>query len=146
MKVVNVEALIAEARRTGDLAPFNRAVPYLRYLGVEIHRNESGPVLRLPFQEKLIGNPELPALHGGITGALLESAAIALVILQIEAPRMPKIVNITVDYLRPGRPQDTFAWGRITRAGRRIVSVQTLAWQSARDNPIATASARFLII
>jgi len=143
---MNVEALIAEARRSGDLAAFNRAVPYLRFLGVETHRDRDGPVLKLPFQQKLIGNPDLPALHGGITGALLESAAIALVILEVEAPRLPKIVNITVDYLRPGRPQDTFAWGRITRLGRRIVSVQTQAWQAERDNPIATASARFLII
>lgn len=143
---MSVETLIAEARRSGDLAAFNRSVPYLRFLGVEMRRDESGPMLRMPFQEKLIGNPDLPALHGGITGALLESAAIALVILEVEAPRLPKIVNITVDYLRPGRPEDTFAWGRITRSGRRIVSVQTQAWQSARANPIATASARFLII
>lgn len=143
---MSVETLIAEARRSGDLAAFNRSVPYLRFLGVEMRRDESGPTLRMPFQEKLIGNPDLPALHGGITGALLESAAIALVILEVEAPRLPKIVNITVDYLRPGRPEDTFAWGWITRSGRRIVSVQTQAWQSARANPIATASARFLII
>lgn len=143
---MSVETLIAEARRSGDLAAFNCSVPYLRFLGVEMRRDESGPTLRMPFQEKLIGNPDLPALHGGITGALLESAAIALVILEVEAPRLPKIVNITVDYLRPGRPEDTFAWGWITRSGRRIVSVQTQAWQSARANPIATASARFLII
>lgn len=142
---MTLEELIRRARADGDIAAFNRAIPYMRFLGTEFVRDDDGPALKLPFQDKLVGNPNLPALHGGVTGALLESAAIATVILEVEAPKLPKIVNISIDYLRPGRPLDTYAWGRITRLGRRIVNVQTAAWQGARDNPIAAASAHFLI-
>jgi acyl-coenzyme A thioesterase PaaI-like protein len=143
---MSFDELIRQARASGDVAAFNRAVPYMRFLGTELVAPPAGPLLRMPFQPKLIGNPSLPALHGGVTGALLESAAIAMVILEVDAPRLPKIVNISIDYLRPGRPVDTFAWGRITRLGRRIVNVQAAAWQGEdRDNPIATASSRFLI-
>ena len=134
-----------QARRDGDLSAFNAVVPYLGFLGIDFHQDGAEPALKMPFQEKLVGNPTLPALHGGVTGALLESAAIATVILQVETPKLPKIVNIAIDYLRPGRPIDTFAWGRITRQGRRIVNVQAVAWQDDRDNPIASASAHFLI-
>ena len=140
-----LDELIRQARVSGDVSAFNDAVPYMRFLGTEFRRGAGGPALCMPFQPKLIGNPNLPALHGGVTGALLESAAIATVILEVEAPRLPKIVNISIDYLRPGRPADTYAWGRITRLGRRIVNVHASAWQDDPENPIATASSRFLI-
>ena len=142
---MSLEELIRRGHAEGDVSAFNRAVPYMRFLGTQFRRGDDGPVLVLPFQEKLVGNPHLPALHGGVTGALLESAAIATMILEVDAPKLPKIVNITVDYLRPGRPRDTYAWGRITRPGRRIVNLRAAAWQDDRDSPIATASARFLI-
>ncbi len=140
-----VEDLIREARASGDLTAFNQAVPYMRFLGTRFEPSEDGPMLNLPYRESLIGNPMPPALHGGITGALPESAAIAVVILEVDAPRLPKIVNLTIDYLRPGRPVDTRAWGRITRHGRRIVGVQASAWQDDRERPIATDMGHFLI-
>ena len=119
--------------------------PYAAYLGIraEVHGNEL--LFVLPQDEKCIGNPTLPALHGGVTGALLECAAIATVIAEVDTAELPKIVNLAIDYLRPGRPLDTFARGRITRQGRRVVNVQVQAWQQRPEVPIATASAHFLI-
>ena len=58
---------------------------------------------------------------------------------------VPKTITITVDFLRSGRPEDTYAQGIITKRGRRVVNVRTEAWQGARDRPIAIANAHFLI-
>ena len=58
---------------------------------------------------------------------------------------LPKIVTITIDYLRSGRPLDTFAKASITRQGRRVVNVTAEAWQEDRTRPIARGNAIFLI-
>lgn len=142
---MSLTKLMRQARRSGDLAALNAAIPYHRYLGLEVRRDPEGLLLVMPFDDKLIGNPTLPALHGGVTGALLECAAIATVMAEVDTEALPRIVNISIDYLRPGRPLNTLARGRITRQGRRVVNVQAQAWQQSQDEPIATASAHLLI-
>ena len=52
---------------------------------------------------------------------------------------------MTIEYLRPARPHDTFAWGIITKQGRRVANLRVEAWQSDPDQPIAIAFAHFLI-
>jgi acyl-coenzyme A thioesterase PaaI-like protein len=54
-------------------------------------------------------------------------------------------VTITVDFLRSGRPVDTFATGVFTRQGRRVVNMSVEAWQEDRSRPIARANAIFLV-
>ncbi|MCC6522604.1 MAG: PaaI family thioesterase [Polyangiaceae bacterium] len=101
---------------------------------------------KMRYADHLIGNPALPALHGGAIGALLESTAIFQILWDAETIVLPKTVNITVDYLRSGRPLDTFARGIITKHGRRVVNVRVEAWQEDRTRPIALANGHFLIL
>ena len=58
---------------------------------------------------------------------------------------MPKIVNITVDYLRSAGPRDVIAAAKVTKQGRRMVNVFAEAWQDDRSKPVASASAHFLV-
>ena len=51
-------------------------VPYVTFLGVEFDRKGDELVAILPFSPKLIGNPALPAIHGGVTASFLEITAI----------------------------------------------------------------------
>jgi len=51
-------------------------VPYVAYLGVDFDRRGDELTAILPFQDKLIGNPLLPAIHGGVTAAFLEITAV----------------------------------------------------------------------
>jgi acyl-coenzyme A thioesterase PaaI-like protein len=50
-----------------------------------------------------------------------------------------------MQYLRSGKPHDTYARAVINRAGRRIASVTVEAWQEARDSPIAFLHGHFLV-
>ncbi|MBT3332143.1 MAG: PaaI family thioesterase [Rhodospirillaceae bacterium] len=136
---------ILAARQSGDLQPLIDAVPYFRWMGLRVDRQGDELITVMPFQKMLIGNPMLPALHGGTTGALLESAAMISLIGAQDQSTLPKIINITVQYLRPGRDLDSFATGIVTKQGRRIASVQAIAWQKNRDKLFATASTHFLV-
>ena len=120
-------------------------IPYARFLGVrmELHGDEMTAVL--PFAEHLIGNPLLPALHGGVIGAFMEMTAIGQLLVAENLMRQPRPVDVSIDYLRSGRPLDTYARALIKRVGRRIANVQVEAWQEARGNPIAALHGHFLL-
>ena len=141
----NIAEGIAAARQSGDLQPLITAVPYFRWLGLRVDRRDEELITVMPFQDMLIGNPMLPALHGGITGAFLESAAMISLIGAMATPKLPKTINITIEYLRPGRAVDTYATGIVTKQGRRVASVRAHAWQQDRNKLIATASTHFLM-
>jgi len=120
-------------------------MPYARFLGLQTLVSGDEVTVIMPFDDKLIGNPMLPALHGGSTAALLEMTAMAQVALSFPGPRLPRPINVTVAYLRTGRPIDVFARARISRAGRRVAHVHAEAWQEERQQPIASLTAHFLL-
>lgn len=121
------------------------SLPYARFLGLRTQLNGDDLTVVMPFADHLIGNPMLPALHGGSTAALLEMTAVAQVALSYPRLRLPRPINVTVAYLRSGRPSDVFAQARINKAGRRVAYVVAEAWQEARDQPIASLTAHFLL-
>lgn len=120
-------------------------LPYARFLNLQTQMNGDEVTVVMPFADQLIGNPMLPALHGGSTAALLEMTAMAQIALAFPSSRLPRPINVTVAHLRTGRPVDVFARAEISRAGRRIAHVQAEAWQESRSRPIASLTAHFLL-
>ena len=121
------------------------SIPYVRFLGIRGERRGNELTVVLEFGEHLIGNPRLPALHGGVIGAFLETAAIIQLVWESDSPTLPKTIDIAIDYLRSGRPQDTYARATITKHGRRVANVRVEAWQDDRLHPIAAAHGHFLL-
>jgi uncharacterized protein (TIGR00369 family) len=128
-----------------DVAALLGAIPYCRHLGVTATRDGNRLILTMPFAPQLVGNPMLPALHGGVIGSLLETAAIAQVMLDLGPQARPKPVDITVDYLRSGRAETSYAKARIAKQGRRVVNVHAEMWQEDESKPIAALRGHFLI-
>ena len=120
-------------------------IPYAYFLGMraELHGDEMTAIL--PFSELLIGNPVLPAIHGGVLGAFMEMTALAQLSVSQGLVRQPKPIDVTVEYLRSGKPTTTFARATIKRLGRRIANVHVEAWQDTRTAPIAAPHGHFLI-
>lgn len=135
---------IAEGRKP-DLRELVDAIPYCRFLGVETDRKGTELTTILRFNSKLIGNPVLPALHGGVVGAFLEITAVIQLMLEAETEELPKPVDIGIDYLRSGRPTDTYARAIVTKHGRRVCNVRAEAWQEEHTRPIAALHGHFLI-
>lgn len=136
---------LARAKQGGDCAALTDAIPYARFLGVRAERLAGELLCRLAYAPDLVGNAALPALHGGVLGALLESAAVVHLLWEVDTLVLPKTITITIDYLRSAGPVETFAKGRVTRLGRRIATVQTEAWQDDRQKPVASAVAHLLL-
>jgi uncharacterized protein (TIGR00369 family) len=131
-----------------ELKAMLERIPYARFLGVRAELAGDEMTAVLPYAPHLIGNPALPALHGGVLGAFMELTAVAQLIIAQDgggAARQPKPIDINVEYLRSGRPIDTFARAAITRMGRRIANVRVEAWQETRAAPIAALHGHFLV-
>jgi uncharacterized protein (TIGR00369 family) len=137
---------LVEAKRDADYQGLIEAVPYAKFLGLSAAMVDHELVTTMRYGEHLIGNPALPALHGGTLGALLESSAIFELLWRAETVVLPKTITVTVDYLRSGAAVDTHARSIVTRQGRRITNVRMEAWQADRAVPVATAHAIFLVM
>ena len=137
--------LVRQVRKTREYKRLTDAIPYTRFMGIGVENLAGEMLCRMAFNPRNIGNSLLPALHGGTLGALLESAAVFELLLQTNTERVPKVISLTVDFLRSGKPQDTFAKAFITRQGRRVPNVRVDAWQDDRTRPIASAHALFLL-
>lgn len=152
-----------KSRRDAAVAAIVAGVPYVAWLGIRFDRRGDELTAVLPFSDKLIGNPVLPAIHGGVTAAFLEIAATveltwASIWDEVESgrmtpdasvpspgPRLAKTIDFSVDYLRSGLPRDSYARARVVRLGRRYSSVQVEAWQDNRARPFAMANGHFLM-
>lgn len=122
-----------------------RAVPYCAWLELAARIENGGVTLDMPFDAKLIGNPILPALHGGVIGSLLETAAIVQILWETSAASLPKPVDITIDYLRSGRAVASHARAWLARQGRRVVSARAEMWQEDAAKPVASFRGHFLL-
>ena len=121
--------------------------PYAQALGIKTAADADGiPLLHCDFSERVQGRPGF--LHGGAMSGLMEMAAIAALQAELARrgePMKLKPVNITVEFMRGGTEQRTFAKGTVTRAGRRVALVNVACWQDDPAKPIALAQLKVLL-
>jgi acyl-coenzyme A thioesterase PaaI-like protein len=142
---VNLSELIRHEPSEATLRLWLDRIPYAVYLGIRAEVQEQDILFILPGDRKLIGNPTLPALHGGVVGAFMEQAAALHLIARMAEPVLPKVINFSLDYLRPARLRDTYARCSVIRQGRQIANVSITAWQDDMEAPNAIARTHFLI-
>ena len=140
-----------------------KSIPYLQFMGIGAYLQGDEVTATMKYDHSLIGNPDLPALHGGAIAAFLEvsaliqlswinldkeflkSSAILNLTTLVKEQQAPKTIDFTVDYLRSGLPKDAYARARVNRSGRRYTSVFVEAWQDNRSRIFAQATGHFLV-
>lgn len=140
-----LEQAIRQARDSGQADALLQAIPYARFIGLQCLRIGNEWLYELPPSHAIQGNPSLPAVHGGVIGGFMETAALMHCLLQVEAPVFPKVVDFSIDYLRPAMLRSTFAACSIVRQGRKVINVSIQAWQTTPREPVATARTHFLL-
>ena len=154
---------VIKERRDAALSALVTSLPYVQFLGVEFERRGDELTAIMPYKEVLVGNPMLPALHGGAVAAFLEISAIIELswsglwgdvetgeisvddLTSGHAITLPKTIDFSVDYLRSGLPRDAYARARVNRSGRRYASVHVEAWQDNKSRLFAQATGHFLM-
>ncbi len=133
------------AKECADWHALLERIPYAQHLGLEVQRGDVGVLVHLPCREALIGNFMLPALHGGVLGALIELTARVAAQSQDAETRCPRILDSHINYLRSAKARSTFARADIIRQGRRTSLVQVTCWQGDDKKPIATGQVQLLL-
>ena len=140
--------LLAELRAQGrgqDMAAVLEQIPYARFLGIQVDRKGNEITTIMPFKEDLVGNVNLPALHGGAIGAFLEITSVIQLLYATSSERLPKTIDVSIDYLRSGRPLATYGRAIVTRHGRRVANVRSEIWQEERGKPIGVSHGHYLL-
>jgi len=150
-------------RRDALLNRLAQSIPFADFLGIQFDRRGDELTAIMPYRDALIGNPMLPALHGGATAGFLEVTAVVGLTWSMlwdaneaadvhafperkDTPfELPKTIDFTIDYLRSGLPRDAYARARVNRSGRRYASVHVEAWQDNRSRLFAQATGHFLM-
>ncbi|HDS1734526.1 PaaI family thioesterase [Pseudomonas sp. BP8] len=141
----DVRQRLNQAHALGDYTPLLSLIPYAGLIGIVCERQGDDLLFRLPASPDNVGNPLLPAIHGGVIAGFMELSAALYLLIYSESASIPKIIDFSIDYLRAGHLRDTYAQCQLWRQGRRITNVAITAWQADRDAPIATARAHFKI-
>lgn len=133
-------------KAAGEFAAISALIPYSAFVGLELVSDDQGLLTILRGKPGNIGNTSIPAVHGGVVGAMLEHAGVMHIIHECDIVRFPRIINISVDYLRPciGN-RDTFARGYLIKQGRSVSNVRVEAWQDNPQRPVAAAHAHFMM-
>ena len=129
---------VSAAKATRDGAPLIADIPFAQFLGMRLE-------FFLPTSPRLIGNPILPAMHGGAMAGFLESAAMLHLLWTNGSIGMPKLVDFRIDYLRSAKVLDTWAAVRPLRVGGRVANLRVEAWQESPDRIVAVGSGNFLL-
>ena len=132
-------------RAEGRFDAINEAIPYTKFVGLECEIASGSLLTIMRHRTSNIGNPSIPAIHGGVVGAALEHAAIMELLYRGDSPELPRTINISIDYLRPARDEDLFMRATIVRHGRRIANVRVEGWQADPARPVAAAHCHFLL-
>ena len=141
----DIRQQLNQAHARGDYQPLLALIPYAGLIGIECERQGEDLLFRLPANPDNIGNPLLPAIHGGVIAGFMELSAALYLLIYSESASIPKIIDFSIDYLRAGLYRDTYAQCQLWRQGRRVTNVAITAWQGDRNTPIATARAHFKI-
>ena len=116
-------------------------MPAHKLLGITLKDISEGyALLSMPFKPELVGDPRTQRLHGGVIAALLDSCGGAAAMTTLSSQKdLLASIDIRIDYLEPGRPQDVLAEAKLHRSGKAIIVTSMRAWHPESDVTIAEA-------
>jgi uncharacterized protein (TIGR00369 family) len=124
-----------------------KSVPHNEFLGLEVvDLDERVALFRLPYQQKLVGNPENGVLHGGAITSLMDACCGAAVFLALPEPQTIATLDLRIDYLKPAvPPRDVMARATCFKLTRHVAFVRCIAFHDTEEESIATATGTFMV-
>ena len=73
---------------------------------------------KIPFDDSLVGNPELEVLHGGVISSLVDLTGAA--VFAGRCGEYTPTIDLRVNYLQPAGKQPLYATATVSREGQNI--------------------------
>lgn len=121
-------------------------MPFARSLGIVIEDADGRLLTRMPYAQSVVGNPKVPALHGGALASLMQIAATAELVRAIAAAKAPRMFSITAEYLRSAALEDTTASATVISRSRRFANLRVELRQASSERVIAAATVQFRLV
>jgi len=123
------------------------AIPHSSELGMRlISRDPDEAVMMIPYDSRLVGDPQTGVMHGGAITALLDTCCGTAVMMSSKKPSSTATLDLRINYMRPATPErPVYAHAHCYRATRSVGYVRAVAYHDNRSDPIATASAAFIL-
>ncbi|OJT25678.1 thioesterase [Archangium sp. Cb G35] len=124
------------------------SVPHNHELGLSVvDLGVAEATMRLPYAEKLVGNPETGVLHGGAVTTLIDAACGISVFMKMARMARIATLDLRIDYLHPAMPgKDLLARAECYKLTRAVAFVRALAHHGDPANPVASAQGTFIIV
>ena len=126
---------------------FINAIPHCKALGMKLTDIGDGfAVMELPYDLRIVGDPETGVLHGGAVSALMDPCCGAAARSHPANPATTATIDLRIDYMRAATPGQTVR----TRAEcyhitRSVAFVRATALDDDPDKPVATATGAFTV-
>ena len=126
---------------------FSANVPHNRALGMNVLAIEDGlAVFELPYDAKLVGNPDTGVIHGGAITALLDGASGAAVFAAMTEFIPIATLDLRIDYLRPAEAgRSVKCRATCYKTTRNVAFTRAVAYHDSPDDPIAHSVGTFMI-
>lgn len=121
--------------------------PYAHALGFKVI--EVGPsrvTMMTPYRPDIIGDPETGVIAGGVITALLDHVCGAAVMAALDERQSIATLDLRIDYMRGAEPgRDIRAAAHCYKVTRSVAFVRAVAFEDTPENPVANATAAFML-
>ncbi len=135
------------ADKTKVARQFIEAIPHAKELGLVLTDIGDGTAhISMPYDPKLIGDPETGVIHGGAVSALMDTCCGAAVMSHPSAPGGTATIDLRIDYMRAATPGQTITTkATCHHITRSVAFVRAVAMDDDTDRPVATAAGAFTV-
>lgn len=130
----------------GRAQQFLTALRHCQVLGIQVQTAvPSGLTLRLPYSDKIVGNPETGVIHGGALTTLMDTTCGISTVCVLPEFEICPTIDLRIDYMRAAAPhKDVFGFAQCYRVTPTIIFVRGYAYQYDPQEPIAHVVGTFM--
>ena len=123
-----------------------QAVRHCQALGLELVSINNGKlILKLPYSQEIVGNPDTGVIHGGALTSLMDTACGFVVPISLKEMEICPTLDLRIDYMTAAQPHlPVFGCSEVYRVTENIVFSRGIAYQQDIDKPIAHCVATFM--